>query len=79
MLSIFSTKCGVGKCKDRHIDLIRNYVDSKSFADIGCRYSENGLFFFIAEKFGVKRVVAVKIYPESEEFKIEAKKRGSKI
>ena len=60
-------------------DLIRRYVPNRSFADIGCMWRLNGYFSFLAEESGAKSVAAVDVYPASNEFEDERKKRGSKV
>jgi SAM-dependent methyltransferase len=64
---------------DFSAELIRKHAVGKSFADIGCMWGVNGFFSFLAEECGAKRVVAVDIYPESEEFLREKSKRNSAV
>ncbi len=59
--------------------LIRKYISGKSFADIGCMWGIDGFFSFFAEEHGAANVVAVDVYPESEKFMEEKKRRNSKI
>lgn len=68
---------GPGTGTDLNTELIRKYVNNKSFADIGCMWRVDGLYSFLAEEFGAKRVVAVDIYPTSEKFLFEKNKRNS--
>lgn len=59
--------------------LIRTYISGKSFADIGCMWGVDGFFSFFAEEHGATNVVAVDVYPESEKFIEEKRRRNSKI
>lgn len=64
---------------DPRIGMIQRYVGGKSFADIGCMWGVNGLYSFIAEDAGASRIVAVDIYPESQEYLREHSKRESAV
>jgi hypothetical protein len=59
--------------------LVRKYAPGKSFADIGALWGVDGSNTFIAEEVGAKRSVAVDVYPESQKFLEEKKKRNSKV
>src|SRR4051812_46189934 len=78
--AIRKTKKVLGK-QDRVDDknLIRKYVKGKTFADIGCMWGVHGAYSFLAEESGATRVKAVDVYPESDEFLEEKKRRGSKL
>jgi SAM-dependent methyltransferase len=72
----------VGKCNssiDPNADLIKKYVEGRSFADIGCMWGVNGRYSFLAEEYGAESVKAVDIYPASEEFVREKKNRNSAV
>ena len=59
--------------------LIKKYARGKSFADIGCMWGINGLNSFLAEEGGATNIIAVDVYPESETFLKEKKKRNSAV
>ncbi|MDO8430718.1 MAG: class I SAM-dependent methyltransferase, partial [Candidatus Taylorbacteria bacterium] len=77
-------KSGIRKLSPRKEDLentslIKKYVPGKSFADIGCMWGVNGQNSFIAEESRSTRIMAVDVYPESNEYLEEKRKRNSKI
>lgn len=59
--------------------LIKKYAPGKSIADIGCMWGINGLNSFLAEESGATKLIAVDVYPESEKFLEEKKKRNSAV
>lgn len=59
--------------------LIERYAPGKSFADIGCMWGINGALSFFAERCGAKHVVAVDVYPATEEFTAEHANLHSKV
>lgn len=59
--------------------LVRKYTPGKSFADIGALWGINGLNSFVAEESGAKKVIAVDIYPQSDKFLEEKRRRNSKL
>lgn len=64
---------------DPRVDMINRYAGGKSFADIGCMWGVNGLYSFIAEDAGASKIVAVDIYPESDEYLNEHSRRESRV
>ncbi|MEK7596881.1 MAG: methyltransferase domain-containing protein [Patescibacteria group bacterium] len=60
-------------------ELVKKYSPGKSFADVGALWGVNGLYSFIAEESGARKVVAVDIYPESPKFIEEKRRRNSKV
>ncbi len=60
-------------------DLVKKYSKGKSFADIGALWGVDGLNSFVAEESGARRIVALDIYPASEKFIEEKKRRNSKV
>lgn len=59
--------------------LISKYVPKRSFVDVGCMWGVNGSYSFFAEEKRAAKVVAVDIYPASEEFLKEKKRRSSAV
>ena len=62
-----------------NIDLVKKYSKGKSFADIGALWGVDGLNSFIAEESGAIRIVALDIYPASQKFLEEKKRRNSRV
>jgi hypothetical protein len=60
-------------------ELIRKYAPGQSFADIGCMWGIDGAFSFFAESCGARRIVAVDVYPATDQFVAEHSKRNSRI
>ncbi len=61
------------------IDLVKKYSKGKTFADIGALWGVNGLNSFIAEESGATRVTALDVYPVSEKFLEEKRRRNSNV
>lgn len=59
--------------------LIKKYANGKSFADIGALWGIDGANSFFAEENGATRIVAVDVYPESENFLKEKRRRNSAV
>lgn len=60
-------------------DVIQKYAPGKSFADIGCMWAINGAYSFFAERCGARRVVAVDVYPATDEFASEHSRSNSRV
>jgi 2-polyprenyl-3-methyl-5-hydroxy-6-metoxy-1,4-benzoquinol methylase len=60
-------------------ELIKKYAPEKSFVDVGCMWGIDGLNSFLAEESGATKVIAVDVYPESEKFLGERRKRNSAV
>ncbi|MEH2513157.1 hypothetical protein V1291_004511 [Nitrobacteraceae bacterium AZCC 1564] len=60
-------------------ELIATHAPGKSFADIGCMWGINGALSFFAEQCEAKHVVAVDVYPATEEFTAEHTRLHSKV
>ena len=60
-------------------DLIRKYAPGKAFADIGCMWGIDGANSFFAESCGAARVVAVDVYPPTEQFIAERDRVKSRL
>jgi len=60
-------------------DLIRSAAPNKSFVDIGALWGVHGLYAFLAEEAGATRVVAVDVYPATDEFSAEHARRESLV
>lgn len=50
---------------------VREYVPSRSFADIGCMWGVNGEYSFVAEEAGATLVKAVDVFGPTPEFRGE--------
>jgi hypothetical protein len=59
--------------------LIQKYAPGNTFADIGCMWRINGANSFFAERCNAKRVVAVDVYPATDEFTAEHARSNSRI
>jgi hypothetical protein len=60
-------------------ELIQKYAPGKTFADIGCMWGINGANSFFAERCGAKRVMAVDVYPATDQFTAEHSRSNSHV
>jgi hypothetical protein len=60
-------------------DLIREYANGKTFADIGCMWGINGANSFFAESCGATRVIAVDVYPATDRFAADHSRLNSRV
>jgi len=60
-------------------DLIRQHVEGKTFADIGCMWGVNGDYSFHAEKCGATEVKAIDVFGPTPEFEEKKTKLGSNV
>lgn len=70
---------GVPAFEDTRPDLIQRLAPNKSFLDVGCMWSVNGKYCFMAEEAGASRVTGLDVYPASPEFTAEFEQRDSKV
>jgi len=61
------------------MDLVRELVPGKSFADIGCMWNVDGAYSFAAEECGARSVIGVDVIAPTPEFERKRRERGSKI
>jgi hypothetical protein len=61
------------------MDLVRQEVPGKSFADIGCMWNVNGEYAFVAERCGARSVVGVDVVAPTAEFERQRRERASNI
>lgn len=61
------------------VDLVRQEVCGKSFADIGCMWNVDGEYSFVAEQSGARSVFAVDVIPPTESFERRRRELGSNI
>ncbi len=64
---------------DIRVALIRERAAGKNFVDVGAMWGVHGRFAFVAEEAGAREVVAVDVYPASDEFHAERQRRGSRV
>jgi hypothetical protein len=61
------------------MDLVREEVSGKSFADIGCMWNVDGEYSFVAEESGARSVIGVDVISPTAEFERKRRERGAKI
>src|SRR5262245_30499474 len=61
------------------MDLVREEVRGKSFADIGCMWGINGGYSFVAEQSGARSVTAVDVSEPTEAFESRRRELGSTV
>lgn len=61
------------------MDLVREEVRGKSFADIGCMWNVDGDYAFVAEQSGARSVIGVDVTAPSATFERKHRELGSKV
>jgi SAM-dependent methyltransferase len=59
--------------------LLRELAPGRSVVDVGCMWSVDGAYCFVAEEAGATAVTGVDLMPASERFEAERSKRGSSV
>jgi hypothetical protein len=64
---------------DDPMALLRSLVPGRSVADVGCMWSVDGAYCFVAEEAGATAITGVDLMPASARFEDERERRGSAV